>query len=460
MKVLLVKPVSSMHVILPPIGLGYLASYCQREVPGIDIRILDCHREKYSQEDFVRYIGDYNPDVIGFTALSMEIDSALKYAKTAKQVSDKAIIAIGGPHASAVPRQVLSHSFVDFVFIGEAEKGFSYFLNSFTSPEKFKAPGLAYRKNDDIVINQPEFIDNLDVIPFPDYKKMEFDKYPKMYFMKRFPAAPIISSRGCPFSCSFCAGHRVSGRKWRPRSVGSILDEINYLHKEYKIKEINFWDDNFTLDKSRVEEFCRSLRALGKDIIWWCPNGVHLNTLDKGLLTEMKKSGCYAIAFGVESGSERIQRDMKKKLSFDKLKEMVKFSYSIGFRTQGFFIIGYPTESEEDILKTIELSHSLPFLRASFCLFQPIVGSEIYQNLIENKLIDEGENTVTTCDYSKTSIPTKYIKDTSRIKKLQKRAILSFYLKPRVFFRLLLENMSLSQVKEILLIVRQYILVR
>lgn len=460
MKVLLVKPISDMHVVLPPIGLGYLASYCQREIPDIDLKILDCNRERYNQGRFERYVRDFKPDVIGFTAFSMEIDSALRLAAISKEALKGVITVIGGPHASAVPRSVLSNVSIDYIFRGEAERGFSYFLKNFYSAERLNAPGLGYRNGKDIILNQPELIDDLDSIPFPDYKKMGLEKYPKMYFMKRFPAAPIMSSRGCPFNCTFCAGHKISGRGWRPRSVENIIKEIAFLHKEYGIKEIDFWDDNFTLNKARTEEFCRALKTLGKDFIWWCPNGVHLNTLDREILLRMKESGCYAIAFGIESGSERIQKDMKKGLSFEKLEEMVEFSRKIGLRTQGFFIIGYPTENKEDILKTIKLSQSLPFLRASFCMFQPIVGSEIYQYLVENNVISEKDAAVITCDYSKASVPTDYIKDTSRIKQLQKRAILGFYLRPKIFFKLLFENISMSQIKELTDIVKKYILNR
>ncbi|MBU1147872.1 MAG: B12-binding domain-containing radical SAM protein, partial [Candidatus Omnitrophica bacterium] len=376
----------------------------------------------------------------------------------AKDTLSKVVTVIGGAHASADPAGVLSNAFVDYIFKGEAERGFSYFLKNFFSPDRLKAPGLGYRSGNDIIQNEPELVDDLDSLAFPDYKKMQLEKYPKMYFMKNFPAAPIMSSRGCPFDCTFCAGHKVSGRKWRSRSVNNIIEEIEYLRKGYGIREVDFWDDNFTLNKARVEEFCKALKALDADIIWWCPNGVHLNTLDRDLLVKMKEGGCYAIAFGVESGSERIQKDIKKRISFEKLKDMVEFSYKIGLRTQGFFILGYPTEREEDILETIKLSISLPFLRASFLLFQPIIGSEICGHLMKEKLLDEKDHSITTCDYSKVSITTQYIKDTSRIKQLQRRAILSFYLRPRIFFRLVFENLSLSQIKELIVILKRYII--
>jgi len=455
-----VKPASGMHVVLPPIGLGYLASSTQKESPGIDLRILDCHRERFSHDRFGKYLQEYRPDIIGFTAFSMEIKSALDLANTAKKAVKNAAIVFGGPHASSAPHSLLSNPFIDYVFVGEAEYGFSYFVRHFYSEERFKAPGLGYRYGRDIVINEPKLIVDLDEIPFPDYKKMQFEKYPKMYFMKYFPAAPMISSRGCPYDCTFCAGHKVSGRRWRPRSVGNIMREVEYLKKEYGIREIDFWDDNFTLDKKRVEEFCRSLDLSGDKIKWWCPNGVHVNTVDKDLLSVMRQSGCYAVAFGVESGSERIRDDMRKHISIGKLQELVKFSNRIGLRTQGFFIIGYPQESEEDILKTIRISRSIPFLRASFCLFQPITGSEICTRLINEKAIDEKHLELIACDYSKASIPTRFINNISKIKRLQRKAIIEFYLRPKILLRLLFENMSFSQIKELLSIVKKYVLGR
>ena len=454
------KPASGMHVVLPPIGLGYLASYCQKESPDIDLRILDCHRERFSQDRFAEYIQEYRPDIIGFTAFSMEIKSALDLVNVAKNVVKNVAIVLGGPHASSTPHSLLANPFIDYVFVGEAEYGFSYFVRHFYSQDRFKAPGLGYRNGGGIVINEPKLVVDLDEIPFPDYKKMQFEKYPKMYFMKYFPAAPMMSSRGCPYNCTFCAGHKVSGRRWRARSVGNIMKEVEYLKKEYGIREIDFWDDNFAFDKKRVEEFCRLLNLSGDKIKWWCPNGVHINTVDKDLLAVMRESGCYAIAFGVESGSERIRDEMQKHISMSRLEEMVEFSNRIGLRTQGFFIIGYPEENEEDILKTIRISRSLPFLRASFCLFQPIIGSEIYDRLINEKAIDEKHLGLVSCDYSKVSMPTRFIKNVSRIKRLQRKAIIEFYFRPKVLLRLLFENMSFSQIKELLSIVKKYVLGR
>lgn len=455
---MLVKPPTDIHVVLPPIGLGYLSAYIKNKIPGIDLRILDCHRLHYNDERFKEYILDHKPDIIGITAMSLEIESALRLCFIAKQVLEGVTTVIGGAHASAAAEQLLANNCLDHAFVAEAEIGFTHFLEHFDSPLRLTAPGLAYRDQGRIVTNPPALIEDLDTIPFPDYEGMEFHKYPKMYFMKRMPAASIISSRGCPFQCTFCAGHKVSGRKWRARSVANILAEIVYLRKAYKIREVDFWDDNFTLSRQRLEEFCRAMKREHKDLIWWCPNGVHISTLNKELLAEMKASGCYAIGFGIESASEKIQRDMRKMLSFDKLEELVKAAYKLGMRTQGFFIIGYPTETEEDIRKTIEISRRLPFIRASFFLFQPIVGSEIYHHLTECGLLDY--NTAKVCDYSKASVPTEHIRDLARLKQLQRDAILRFYLRPRIALRLIWDNISFSQIKELFKIIGTYVLKR
>ena len=458
MKVLLVKPVSGMHVVLPPIGLGYLSSYCKKENPGTEIKIIDCNRERYTREKFAGFLRAYLPDIIGFTAFSMELDSALAFAKVAKDTLNNVTVVVGGAHASADAEGVLACPSVDYVFRGEAEIGFAEFIKFFPSPQMLGAPGLAYRAAGSIVMNAHAYVDDLDTLPFPDYRGMCLEKYPKMYFMKYFPAAPVMSSRGCPFQCAFCAGHKISGRKWRGRSAGSIMAEINYLCDNYNVMEIDFWDDNFTMDRGRVVQLCSELKRSGRRLAWWCPNGVHLNTLDQNLIKEMKESGCYAMAFGVESGSEAIRKDMGKILSPGKLREMVTFAHSAGLRTQGFFIIGYPSEREEDILETIRLSKTLPFLRASFCLFQPIPGSAAYE-----KLFGPGGNGRTAgmelaCDYSRSSVPTAYIRDTARIKKLQKKAILEFYMRPRVLLRLIRENLTVTQFWELVNILKHYIL--
>ncbi|MBU0962504.1 MAG: B12-binding domain-containing radical SAM protein [Nanoarchaeota archaeon] len=457
MKVLLVKVPSDMHVILPPIGLGYLAAYLKNKVKNINIAILDCLKEKYDHKKFSEYIKETRPNVVGMTAFTMEIESAIKCCEEIKNIDKNIITIIGGPHASNDAEHVLCNENVDFIFKGEAELGFYELIESLKNKKSFsKVANLGYKEKGKMKFNEMRFIDNLDEISYPDYELMKFSEYPKMYFMKKYPSAPILTSRGCPFSCTFCSAGKLSGKKFRYRTPKNIIEEIRFLKEKYHIKEFEIWDDNFSMNKERAMEFCNLLIKENINLEWWCPNGLRIETLDEELLKRMKESGCYAMAVGIESGSEKIQKDMKKFLNFDKVREIVNLAHKIGIRTQGFFIIGYPTETKEDILKTIKFAKELPLDRASFSLFQPLVGSDIYECLEkEGKLKDINLN---KCEYSKPSILPEGFNDIKEVKKLQKKAILEFYLRPKVLSKFIIENLTIDQLKEIGSMFKKYIL--
>lgn len=453
MKLLLVKAPSSTHTINPPLSLAYLIPNAQKHA---QIKVLDCLKENYSFQDFKNYIEKYNPDVVGFTAFTMEINSVFKCAQIVKNLNNKAYTIVGGPHASTFPEHVLEKGFIDFAFVGEAETSFPKLLKQLKGIKKnFKnIPNLAFKEKGKIKINKLRFEENLDSLPLPDFDLMNFKTYPKLYFARKHPSMPILTSRGCPFNCSFCTGYKISGKKFRTRSPENIIQELKILKQKYKIKEFQIWDDNFTLDRKRAMKFCNLLIKEGMNLIWWCPNGVRMETLDYELLRKMKESGCYSIVLGIESGSERIQKDMNKNLDFKKLRQVVNLAHKLKMRTQGFFIIGYPTETKKDIIKTIKLAKSLPLDRATFGLFQPLPGSDIHLQLRKQGKLDEID--FTKIEYSKPSIAPEGM-SLEKLKKLQQKALVEFYFQPKVFFKFLKENLTPSQLKEILNMVNKYI---
>ncbi len=461
MKILLVKPISDIHLVSPPLALAYLASSLKDM--NVEIKILDCLLEKYDYPDFKKYLQNYAPDIIGFTSFTLEFNSALKMACIAKSLNKDTKIIFGGPHVSNVSENSLKNREIDFIFRAEAEEGFPMLIKELqksfkkqSAKQLKKIPSLGWKRGNKIILNPIKFTENLDKLAFPDFSLIKFEKYPKLYIAKKHPSAPILTSRGCPFGCTFCTAKQLSGSKWRFRSAENIIKELKLLKDRYHIKEFHIWDDNFTLNKERAKEFCDMLLKEKMNLSWWCPNGVRLETLDKELLIKMKESGCYAIAFGIESGSEKIQIDMKKNINFNHLKEMVNFAYKIGLRTQGFFIIGYPTETREDVLKTIKLAKSLPLMRASISLFQPLFGSEIYDKLRKEGKIPE-DYSIEKCDYSKPSVLPRGFKNIEEVKSMQQRAMMEFYLRPRVFFSFMRENLSISQIKETLIMIKKYI---
>lgn len=456
MKILLVKPPSDTHFVMLPIGIGYIASYLKSKVNGIESYFLDCLREGYDHEKFTDYIKKLKPDLVGITAFSVEIDSAIRCCEIAKTIDKGIITVIGGPHATFMPEEVLSNNSVDFIFRNEAEISFSQFIEELKGQRKFEEiPNIGYKKNGQIRLNPIRLPEDLDLLPFPDYEFMGLRLYPKTYKMRYYPSAPILTSRGCPFPCTYCSGGKLSGKKFRARSPQNIIDEIKFLKANYNIREFEIWDDNFTLDKKRTNDFCDLLLKENINLPWWCPNGLRVETLDEALIRKMKKSGLYSIAIGIESGSEKIQKDMKKNLNFEKVREVAQLGNKYGIRMEGFFILGYPTETKDDILKTIKLSKELPLKRASILLFQPLVGSEIYDTLKKEGRL-EGID-LHNAEYSKPTILPDGLKSLQELKNLQKRAILEFYMRPKVLPGFIIENLSPGQLKHIWAMTKKYL---
>jgi len=457
MRLLLLKPPSNFHLIALPMGIGYVASYLKNKMgQDIDILFLDCLRDKYDHNKFSDYVKEVKPDMIGITANSMEINSALKCCNITKIINRRIITVIGGPHATVLPEEVLSNKDVDFIFRGEADLSFYEFIKSLQNRSAFSGiPGLGYKSKGKMEFNPVEMPQNLDELPMMDLNLMQFKRYPKTYKMKYYPSAPILTSRGCPFPCTYCSARRISGEKFRSRSPENIVREIKQIKSQYNVREFEVWDDNFTLNNKRAHEFCDLLIQEKINLPWWCPNGLRLETLDETLLKKMSMAGLYSIGLGIESGSPRTQRNMRKNLDFDKLKKIVKLGNKYGIRMEGFFILGYPTETEEDILQTIGLAKELPLKRAAIFLFQPIPGSEIYDALKKDgKIHDMNYGGIL---YSNPSFLPEGIQSLKRLKGLQQKAYLEFYLRPRIFFDFMRENFTFQQLKEVWDMIKTYI---
>jgi len=260
-------------------------------------------------------------------------------------------------------------------------------------------------------------------------------------FVKKFPVAPIITTRGCPFNCSFCASKCMWMQKLRFRNPIRVVDEIELLNKQYGVKEFHFEDDNFTANKNHAMKVCQEIIRRNLDIVWACPNGVRIDTLDEQLLRIMKKSGCYLLAFGIETGSQEIADNMNKHLDLSKVPEKLKMVRDAGIETWGFFIIGLPGDNVKTISKTIDFAVSNAFRRAQFCIFTPLPGSEIFSKM-ENKDYDWDKFNFFNTAYC-TSLQEKEIQE------LHKKAFRKFYLRPSIIFGLI-RNLKLRQVKWLL----------
>ncbi len=446
MKIVLVKPVSDTHIITPPVCLGYLATALRKS--NYEVSILDCPQKKIDFKSFESYMKNLNPDVIGFQVFSLDIYSVKRSLQIVKNINNSVITIIGGAHPSGMPKESMEYfQEADFGFAGESELGLPLLMDYITSSKKIslpEIPGLLWRHNGDIKVNQRVFIDDLDSFGIPAWDLIDPNNYPfapHQGFAKYFPAAPIVITRGCPFLCSFCATRTITGRKIRRRSIEHVIEEIKLLYYKYKIKEIHIEDDNFTFSTSYVTEFCQRLIQEKVDVVWFCSSGIRIDTLNEEMLKLMKKSGCYTITVAIESGVQRILDLMKKQLSLEKIRRAVELIHKVKYNPIGLFMIGYPGETKEDIEQTIKFAISIPLKRAQFALFHPLPGSEVYQELVE-----KGELTNIQWQNLKPSKVSYVPKGLSReeLKSLQKKAFLKFHLRPKILYYQLKDIQSLK----------------
>jgi len=210
------------------------------------------------------------------------------------------------------------------------------------------------------------------------------DTYPRVpqgVFFREFPVAPVITSRGCPFECGFCSVAALKGKTVRFRSPELIADEIQLLKDQFGVREIQFIDDNFTISRKHVLSVCETMLARNLRIPWTCPNGVRVDTLEDDIIEAMKAAGCYSFSVGLETAAPEMLERMNKHLDLGRALDTINRVVRKGIEVNGFFVLGYPGDSRENIEETIRLARQLPLTRANFMLFTPFPGSREYDRL-------------------------------------------------------------------------------
>jgi len=419
LKILLIKPFSVTDEIQPPLGLGYLATAVRDKH---DVTIIDGIKEKLTLQKFKDELEKENYDVIGIQCYTFDKHTVKEMINLSRIINKDIIIIVGGPEPSSNIKDIFNYLHADFGFKGEAEIGFPALMDNI-SGKKIKLeqiPSLIWKDKSKIKVNQQRFIENLDELKNPSWDLLKPDTY---------PPAPVFATRGCPYHCTFCAGFLISGRRIRYRSVKNFVDEIELLHKQYGINEIHIEDDNFSLKREFVIDFCNELIKRRLDITWACPNGIRLDSLDLELVKLMKKTGLYTVSVGIESGSDRILKIMKKSLSKEIIREKLNMLDKAGLDTVGFFILGYPDETIKDIDETIGFACSLPLKRASFMTFKPFPGTEASSRIMEelkNKDLKWENFALNTVAYSPRGITLK------QLKFLRRKALIKFYFRPKI----------------------------
>lgn len=391
-----------------PLGIAYIAAYLEKS-GKYKINILDALVEgetgdgrvinngseiRYGLTDneIAEQIRKISPDLVGVSCLFAAIEKdAVNVCRIVKEIDPDITTIVGGAHAGAIAEKLIEQNqSIDFVIQGEAEVTFRELISAIENGRPFsELDGIAYRENNKThLIPKTKYIENLDSLPFPARHLFNMDKYFEKASahgsFKLSPYTQIISSRGCPFKCTFCALGNHWGSKQRMRSAENVLDEIEYLIKNYNIKELHFEDDNLTADKKRALTIFDGMIKRGFDIIWVVPSGMAVASLDKELLVKMKASNCYSVTLAIESGSQHvISKLMNKPVNLKKVPDLVKTIRRVGLEVRGFFILGYPDETKETIRETVEFAKKLELDWSVFSIASPIPNTRMYKTCIE-----------------------------------------------------------------------------
>ncbi len=359
------------------------------------------YRYGASEEETKEFIARTPFDLVGITcAISSQWKFTAALAKQVKDVSSKAIVAVGGLYPTYHWKECLGeNTSVDVIFLGEAELSFAEFVDHLSCGQNLAGScqpldGVAWKSQGQIYHNpKTEYNHHLDSLPFPDWHLIDLEKqFSVQKKLIHLPARslPILSSRSCPNRCSFCNMYITHGSRWRPRSAENVVQEIDYLIKEFNINYFYFIDDNFSFDNARAKRICRLIIEQKLRIRYTFPNGLSIKTIDKELVELMKASGCLGVCLAVESGSNRIRNEIyKKNLKEEDVLRVCRLFHEFKIPTQVFFMIGAPTETEEDVNQTKKLIARLPMDLASVSVYTPYPGTALYEQCLKNGWISE-----------------------------------------------------------------------
>jgi radical SAM superfamily enzyme YgiQ (UPF0313 family) len=440
------KSIKAVLNIIPPLGIAYLAGVLEKH--NYPVKIFDC-TVGIPQSVLIDSLSQEEPDIVGITSTTPSLESAKRVAQNIKEVFPRVTIVIGGCHVTAMPQETLQYDCFDIGVVGEGEDTFLELVREIDKgrlSKLGKIKGIVYKKDGQVTFTgRREFVRNLDTIPFPARHLLPplgtYSPTPASY--RKLPLAVVMTSRGCPNRCTFC-DRAIFGSSYRARSADNVLDEVEELIDRYGAKEIRFFDDTFTLDKSRVFEICDKLKERGIRIPWTCLTTV--NSVSKELLAKMKEAGCWQVLYGLESGDDRMLKLLKKGNTVARNAFAVKLAKETGLEVRGDFIVGTPGETKESLERTLDFTLHNPLDYAHFNKFIPFPGTELYNMLLEQGYKFDFSKGCSILDHSAIMYTPEGFSN-EEFKAWLDRANKAFYLRPSHILRRLLALRTLTQLE-------------
>jgi len=369
---------------LPPIGLMYVAAALEKA--GFEVQMLDNYLMKKSTDEIKQLITKINPIIVGITCGSATYPRCIETARAIKEVLPLCKIVVGGWHASYMPDSLLANPEIDYVVMGEGERAISELAAAIVKGNEANAmmiPGIACRRQDKNIKNQPKFIENMDELPYPARHLLPLELYDRtIEFLDVKPSDVMSISRGCVFNCGFCETRKLWGNMCRAFSPQRVIGEIKDLMSKYNTKGLYFINDNFTLRKKETTELCNLMIANKLDLEWVCDTRVDL--VNEELLDLMSKAGCKTIWFGVESASPKILQRIGRNTTPQQAEEAFKLCKKTGIKVACSFMLGLPDETLKDMEASLKFAKKL---NPDWCQFNTFIAypdSRLYNELLQS----------------------------------------------------------------------------
>ena len=428
---------------IQPLNLCYIAAIVRKFGHSVDI--IDMQVESYTFPEIVKRVKEYSPDLLGFTITTYLFHPALEWISNIKKMTNVPVL-VGGFHMNLYPSETMTHPDIDFAIIGSREETLKDFLGSYDNYDVYKdIEGLCYKKDGELFINhlKQKKHANLDTLPFPARDLLKKEPYGN-FISKVKNFTPMLTGIGCPFRCKYCAS---TMSECLLRSPKNVVDEIEECVNKYGIKEIDFYDQSFTINRKRTIEICKMITQRKIKIIWTIRTRTDL--IDMELLKVMKEAGLSRIMYGIESGSQEILDRLNKMERLEDIERIVKQTHECGITVFGFFMLGCPGETRDTLRKTEHFALSLPFDEIQVTRFTLFPGTEFYKEYLKKP---GSEDYWARYVLDKDHVKRLPLLDTSftplEIEKYVKRMYLRFYLRPKIIMKKIMDLSSIANFKK------------
>ena len=455
MRILLVFPRFKYPSGDPPLGVAYLASTLRQA--DVEVEIFDATFVKHPLTGLREKLRTAPYDAVGITALTSMISDVQDIAALVKQTSPATKVIIGGPHATVLPAETLALPGVDAVAVGEAENSLRRLVE--LDLDFSRVPGFYYLSGGQIVDTGPTpFVEDIATIPYPAWDLLPMKQYLGVWYQLDAVAyglrgTSIIASRGCPYDCAYCQPtlRSIFGRRLRHRSVDNIMGELVELKERYAIKGVMWLDDTFGVNRAWLAELCQALVNSGSDLVWGCNLRADITT--RATLAMMQEAGLRIVHLGIESATQRILADWYQKgITIEQVRQTVHWAKELGLRVRGYFMLGAPTETEQEIRDSIRFANELPLDDVTFSITTPLPGTHLFdktQHLIAKDF--------SAFDYYKSAVyDSQVVLPADSLDRLKKRGYVQFYLGRKRLGRTLRSVLGISGVRKTLLKIKRF----